>query len=90
VGLNNTSPNATNALGFITTQAPRLSLTSSLGTPKVTWTSESSRLVLEQTRSLQGTPNWSTVTNGIEGESSLKTLALTNGTPTSFYRLQMK
>jgi len=88
-GLTNISSNTSNALGFFSVQPPRLNITRVLGTPKVTWTSDTSRLLIEQTPSLRANSIWSTVTNGIESQGSSKAIPLTNATPAGFFRLRV-
>lgn len=87
--MNLTTPDSV-TLGLISAQSPRLILSRAVGTPKVTWTSESSRLVLEQTPRLTGSQVWVQVLDGIDSNGSVKELALPTASPSSFYRLRVK
>ncbi len=89
-GLTNISSSASDAPEPISVQSPQLSLVRDLSGAKAAWTSETSRLILEQSPTLANDASWSMVTEGIESQGTSRTLALTNRSPANFYRLRVK
>ena len=89
LALSNTSPNDSPS-GTVSVLPPSLRSTRGLGAPKLSWTSDTSRLVLERCAIIARKSTWTQVTNGIQSDGSTNEFVLPTNSGTGFYRLKVE